>query len=192
MSTSKDVIEWRKRTKNRIIEAFGGGCGICGYNRCNRSLDLHHINAETKYFDLSHVIANCKSWNKIVIELRKCVLLCRNCHGEYHDNLFEIPNDITRFNEKYADYKILEKIDEDKNLNDDCPVCGKRKLKALYTCSWKCSFKNKKVDWSIVDFDDLRNNKKMKMQEIADYFGVSRGTIYKRFIKIFNKVSWSS
>jgi hypothetical protein len=50
---SKNVISWRNRTKERIIQSFGGSCGICGYKKCQRSLDLHHLDPNEKDFSLS-------------------------------------------------------------------------------------------------------------------------------------------
>ena len=42
------VKQWRNNVKNRLVEAFGGECGICGYNKCNRALQFHHLDPEEK------------------------------------------------------------------------------------------------------------------------------------------------
>jgi len=73
---------FRKNQKNRAVEYLGGKCTLCGYNKCNQSLDFHHKNPTTKEFSISQ---NCnRSWSKMVKELDKCIILCRNCHGEVH------------------------------------------------------------------------------------------------------------
>ena len=82
--SSEKVKKWRHETKKRIIESMGGKCQICGYNKCDSALDLHHINPEEKEISLASIRANPKSWSLIVAELRKCVLICANCHREEH------------------------------------------------------------------------------------------------------------
>jgi hypothetical protein len=103
MSKSKDVSNWRRKTKLRMLEAFNNECGICGYNKSIRALHFHHINSEEKEFGLSQKGLG-RSWKVIVEEMRKCVLLCSNCHCEVEDNLIEIPKNIKRFNENYSTY----------------------------------------------------------------------------------------
>ena len=60
------------------------GCSICGYNKCDKALHFHHIISRYKRFTITMTdIINSKRTNKqIIIELRKCILLCSNCHWE--------------------------------------------------------------------------------------------------------------
>jgi hypothetical protein len=81
---SEAVKRWRKRTKQRIVDYLGGQCCICGYNRCLESLAVHHIDPAEKEFNLQSVCRNPGSWDRIENELKKCCLLCSNCHGEVH------------------------------------------------------------------------------------------------------------
>ena len=106
VTKAEAVKNWRNKTKERIVEAFGGGCGICGYNKSHRALSLHHLNPNEKDFSFSKIRANPKSWEKIVLELRKCVMVCSNCHMEIHDGILEVPKDIIRFNEEFSLYKM--------------------------------------------------------------------------------------
>lgn len=43
------------------------------------SLTFHHVNPLKKEFDIS---GKSISWERLKKELDKCVLVCRNCHGE--------------------------------------------------------------------------------------------------------------
>lgn len=71
----------RKRVKKRKMIAYKGGkCSVCGYNKCPAALDFHHLNPETKSFNLGKIKG--WLWEKIVIELDKCILVCSNCHRE--------------------------------------------------------------------------------------------------------------
>ena len=81
------VRSWRHRTKGRAVEYMGGECLICGYNRCLRALSFHHLDPRKKDFRIS---ARCASWESIVQELNKCILLCSNCHMEVHDGFLVI------------------------------------------------------------------------------------------------------
>lgn len=105
--SSQAVIDWRKRTKIRIVESMGGKCVCCTYNRSVEALELHHLDREDKNFGFGGIRANPKSWDKIVVELRKCVLVCSNCHKEIEYCGLEVPRDAARFDERYADYRKL-------------------------------------------------------------------------------------
>jgi predicted HNH restriction endonuclease len=74
----------RKELRDRAIAYLGGKCRICGYDKCPAAFDFHHIDPMGKDFNISSGLT---SWDRIVPELDKCVLLCSNCHREVHDGL---------------------------------------------------------------------------------------------------------
>lgn len=77
----------RRRMKAKAIAHMGGKCQKCGYNRCERALGFHHRDRTKK--ELSFNSGNTISWKRIEKELRKCVLLCANCHMEEEDALLK-------------------------------------------------------------------------------------------------------
>ena len=82
MSTYPILKEWRKNTKQKLVEALGSCCQICKYNKSNSALEIHHINPNEKdkdYFNMRGGLSP-----KLKTELDKCVLLCANCHREIH------------------------------------------------------------------------------------------------------------
>jgi len=174
---SEAVKEWRKRTKIRLVEAMGGKCVCCGYNRCIRALKFHHSNPDEKEAGVANVRANIKSWKKIVAEIKKCVLVCGNCHDEIHEGIREIPKDVIRFNSEYEKYK-KEKIEE----TDECPVCGGLKPKHRMTCSRSCAAR-KSVKWGDIPLRDMLKN--MSIQQVADKLGVSNGAVRKRMKRTY-------
>ena len=91
----------RWHLKNYMIQYKGGGCQICGYNKCQRSLDFHHMEPGAKDFSLAG--KHCISWKRIKSELDKCVCLCRNCHGEVHEG-------IDRLIWKHEESEILKEV----------------------------------------------------------------------------------
>ncbi len=79
-----NVKNWRKRTKELLVEYKGGCCEFCGYNRCIEALEFHHIDETTKEFAVS---GSTKSLEKQKKEADKCYMLCANCHRELHAGL---------------------------------------------------------------------------------------------------------
>jgi len=85
------VKESRKRIKFKAVDYKGGSCVVCGYNKCLSALEFHHLEPSEKDFHLSHAATNTWSWDRIKIELDKCVLLCCRCHREIHAGLAILP-----------------------------------------------------------------------------------------------------
>ncbi len=68
--------------KQRMVDVVNGSCLICGYDGYIGALEFHHVNPATKSFEVN---SRCKrSWDAIIEEIAKCVLLCSNCHKEVH------------------------------------------------------------------------------------------------------------
>lgn len=80
------VVRHRRARKERAVAFMGGRCQLCGRNGAPTVFDFHHINANSKSFGVSEEGIP-RSWDKIEAELRKCVMLCANCHREVHGGL---------------------------------------------------------------------------------------------------------
>lgn len=80
----KSVVNWRIRTKQKLVEYKGGECAKCGYNKCITVLQFHHEDPNEKDFSISG-----KSWSfdRLKKEVDKCILLCSNCHTELHEEI---------------------------------------------------------------------------------------------------------
>lgn len=178
---SEKVKRWRKSSKARIVEAMGGKCVVCGYNKCHDSLSLHHLDPSKKDFGFGGIRANPKKWTDLVIELRKCILVCSNCHFELHAGVTLVPSDASSFNEDFATYNKIESSFNE--LLTACPVCNKLKPEFLKHCSRKCSAKSKfKVNWDTIDLvQELKNKSVVKL---AEELGCSDGAIHKRMRKM--------
>lgn len=83
------VIQHRQHKKARLVELFGGKCIVCGYKKYAGALDFHHTNPKEKEFALS-VKGLSYSWDSLVKEARKCVLVCKNCHTEIEAGITRI------------------------------------------------------------------------------------------------------
>lgn len=69
---------------NRLfaVEVLGGKCIECGYDKHTCSLDIHHLEPSIKDKTFRCMRGWCKE--RILKEIKNCVLLCRNCHAAVH------------------------------------------------------------------------------------------------------------
>lgn len=72
----------QRNTKQLAVDYKGGKCTNCGYNKCNAALEFHHIDPSTK--DKDYFNSRGGLTDNLKLELDKCILLCANCHREYH------------------------------------------------------------------------------------------------------------
>jgi hypothetical protein len=70
--------------KLALIGKSGGRCKACGYCKNLAALTWHHVNPEEKSFELDLRSLSNRSERAIQAEVRKCILLCANCHAEAH------------------------------------------------------------------------------------------------------------
>ena len=82
---TESVVRRRRELKRLLVNEFGGKCELCGYNKCVGALEFHHKDPKKKLFGIAQRMHS-KSFDKLVKEARKCMLLCANCHDELHFN----------------------------------------------------------------------------------------------------------
>ena len=58
------------------------GCSVCGYDKCAEALDFHHRDAKDKEMSISKMKGY--SFETTLREIKKCKVLCKNCHAEGH------------------------------------------------------------------------------------------------------------
>ena len=73
------------KRKKLIVKKFGGHCLICGYSKNLSALTFHHINPKKKTFQLDLRSLSNRKQSRIDIEIKKCILVCNNCHAELHN-----------------------------------------------------------------------------------------------------------
>lgn len=80
---------------------IGKMCSLCKEN-CPACLDFHHIRPDKKTRSVSRMVN--KGWPKkrILREIRKCVVLCSNCHIKLHKGSSMIPVRNRSYIEKYV------------------------------------------------------------------------------------------
>lgn len=87
-----------RQNKKRILDAYKkiSGCIVCRRNSPPECLDFHHIN-QSKTKNLS-ILMNKASYEKMIDEIGKCVVLCSNCHRLVHQKAIKISKIRGRFN----------------------------------------------------------------------------------------------
>jgi hypothetical protein len=75
------------KLKLELISIKGNKCEDCGYlcdGTNGRAFDFHHKNPSKKLFALNAVSLDRYSRERILKELKKCILLCARCHRLHH------------------------------------------------------------------------------------------------------------
>lgn len=78
-----------KTERQKFLDSFKKKCYLCDetFNRC---LEFHHLNKDEKQFNISTMKE--LSLNLIIDELKKCIVLCANCHRKVHYKQITLSN----------------------------------------------------------------------------------------------------
>lgn len=139
----KDIKNFRIRLKERSVYVMGEKCQCCGYNKCITALEFHHLDPLKK--DFSFGDNTNRSWQNTKEELKKCILVCANCHREIHSGLIDNNKLQPSFIESRAEEidKLIQDLKTHKVYycktcgkevwqgNDCCPECAAKKLRVV-------------------------------------------------------------
>jgi hypothetical protein len=79
-----EVLDRQRFIRGRVRELkVELGCSLCGYNKCARALQFHHLSGKDE--NVARMAAQGRSMKRILEEIDKCVCVCANCHAELHD-----------------------------------------------------------------------------------------------------------
>lgn len=76
--------------KKLILDAKSKPCECCNNFYHHSAMHFHHRNPSTKIAAISELQKR-SSINMLIDEMRKCALLCANCHAEVHAGVREVP-----------------------------------------------------------------------------------------------------
>lgn len=62
-------------------------CQICGEND-PRVLDFDHLDPKQKTISVARAVSNGAAWSDILLEIKKCRILCSNCHRKHTADQF--------------------------------------------------------------------------------------------------------
>ncbi len=87
---SAAVARHRRTVKQKLVNEAGDACVLCGYDRWIGALHFHHIEPSAKEFHIAHR-GHSRSLARSRAEIRKCALLCANCHAEVEGGFATLP-----------------------------------------------------------------------------------------------------
>lgn len=182
MSNPNDYLKQKERALTRkleLIEAKGGKCEICGYDKNIAALDFHHLEPSNKAFELDARHLSNTTINKLLEEADKCILVCANCHREIHNKHLDKSNIPSLLNEMTSKHIKLTH----KNKTSICKHCGKEFPWAngkIYCCD-KC----REDDKGYPSYDEIASkyNELHSWEKVASYYGITR-RITQRIRKI--------
>lgn len=165
MNKNKRIQKIQRNKKLDAVEKFGGKCCVCGYDKCINALEFHHLT--DKKISPAYIIMRWK-WEKAIEELKKCVLMCANCHREAHYKVL----DLEMVSQKAT--KFLEKT---------CIHCSKlfdtRKEDQKF-CSYSCvNESHRKVPRPTKDELRILIENKKPFMGMGKMFGVTDTTVRK-------------
>ena len=161
-----------KERKKKAIELLGGKCCICGYKKNMAAMHFHHIKEKNKVFSFSVRW----SWKRLIDELKKCTVLCANCHAEIHNPEMALCAPV-------FDNPALREIVSD----GKCPVCHEDVYGTKF-CSVPCAkFAKRKVKRPGVE--ELRRKiETMSWVSIGKEYGVTDNAI-KKWARTYGLIS---
>lgn len=192
---SNNVSNFRRRRKENLIKVCGQKCNICGYSGLNSVLEFHHIDPKEKQYGVA-AGGNCHDLKKDLKEVKKCILVCANCHREIHagkyDQIFLREKQI--FLEDQAEKLLKAKEQLNTKTQYFCLNCGKQITK--YSKSGlcvDCSHKAKRKTVKTIQYketkkqqDNRPNREELKIlirnkpfTQIANNYGVTDNAVRK-------------
>ena len=77
----KEIYENKKKTVSEIKKNLK--CAKCGEER-EYCLDFHHVDPNEKENTIARMTSNNYRLDTVLDEIKKCIVLCSNCHREFH------------------------------------------------------------------------------------------------------------
>ena len=78
-------MKQKYQEKKNLVQEIKSSCACakCGETR-GYVLDFHHISPNEKSETIARLTSNTSNMNKVYDEIKKCIVLCANCHREFH------------------------------------------------------------------------------------------------------------
>jgi hypothetical protein len=88
------VVARKKNAMQRLRLMMGGKCVLCGFNRIQAALEFHHVDPSQKEFEIGNIGG--WGWSRLMQEVKKCILVCSNCHAGIHAGEVSVPDSVIK------------------------------------------------------------------------------------------------
>jgi len=112
----------RDEKRQRLVSILGGACAWCG--ETNKHLDFDHIDPTSKEHEIGELLL-C-STDRLLLELEKCQLLCKSCHGR--------KTALDNGREPFPEHGTISRYS-----NQDCRCDKCREANKIYTREYRAS-----------------------------------------------------
>lgn len=125
--SSQATSDFRRRRKLNLIKVCGNQCNICGYDKNVSALEFHHIDPKQKEYSVA-AQGTCHDLSKDLDEVKKCILVCANCHREIHSGDYSIEYLFSHkiFDEDIAQLLLKERDETLYGKKHFCKKCGQQ------------------------------------------------------------------
>ena len=181
MSNVQAVSDYRRRRKENLIKVCGNRCALCGYDKLPAGLEFHHIDPTQKSYGIASK-GTCHAIDKDLEEVKKCILICANCHREVHSDLYSQEYLISKqiFDNEFAQ-ELLNKQPVQGGKKNYCIDCGKE-IQLKSTRCVECEKKTRVIplEEMPVTRDELKTLiRTLPFTQIAEKYYVSDNAIRK-------------
>lgn len=87
----KRTVAYRKHLME-IVEGLKTMCSLCP-EKDSCCLEFHHIDPSQKDLEISIAVRNSWSEKRLMKEVAKCLVVCRNCHAKIHKHGIPLTGD---------------------------------------------------------------------------------------------------
>lgn len=144
---SEYVVNCVKRRKENLKRVFHSKCCLCGFSSFSEALEFHHVNPKEKSFGICASNATTKSLEKQLKEMRKCILVCANCHRGIHYGYLTIPKNWKDYYDEDIAKELLENLRKATTKTEYfCQRCGKKIASNARYCVECGKFVQRKVE----------------------------------------------
>ncbi len=178
-SNSENVVNFIKRRKNNLRKVFHSKCCLCGFDEVQEALEFHHVNEDEKEFGISGSHNQTKALAAQLEELKKCILVCANCHRGIHQGIYQVPENWQELYDNEVAEQLLQDL-EDLKIHKKyyCQECGKEISKGSNYCV-ECGHKAQRI-CERPDRETLKQLIREKpFTQIAYQYGVTDNAIKK-------------
>lgn len=87
----RERLKLRRKERREWFDNITNGikCVVCGEEE-RICLDFHHTNPKDKDSTVTKLLNDFRSKERVLNEIKKCKVLCSNCHRKVHANIIKL------------------------------------------------------------------------------------------------------